>query len=101
MTNMKGFINSLGTAMSYKNFAEEVVINSENKSGNNFSLYNVTNKNGVVFQNVPGGSGIQNRGFLGFINGDRGRPAVISTTVKTSNTASGGSDPGWPVVDIT
>ena len=101
MANMKDFISSLGTAMNYKNFAEEVVINSENKSGNNFSLYNVTNKNGVTFQNVPGGSGIQNRGFLGFINGDRARPSIISTTVKTANTASSGSVPSWPVVDIT
>jgi len=101
MAGMKNFISSFGTTLDYKNFAEEVVIDSENKSGNNFSLYTVTNKNGVTFQNVPGGSGIQNRGFLGFINGDRGRPAVISATVKTNNTASGAGAVSWPVVDIT
>ncbi|TDE63101.1 MAG: hypothetical protein D8M57_19970 [Candidatus Scalindua sp. AMX11] len=101
MADIQDFGSSLGTTLDYRNFAEEVVINSENKSGNNFSLYNVTNKNGVTFQNVPGGSGIQNRGFLGFINGDRSRPAIISTTVKTNNTASSASAPSWPVVDIT
>ncbi len=101
MEPIDGYIDSLGTTLNYKNFAEEVVINSENKSGNNFSLYNVTNKNGVIFQNVPGGSGIKNRGFFGFINGDRGRPAVISATVKTNNTTSSGTPPSWPVVDIT
>ena len=101
MAGINDLISSLGGALDYRNFAEEVVIHAENKSGNNFSLYTVTNKNGVTFQNVPGGSGIQNRGFLGFINGDRARPAIISTTVKTSNTESTGSDPGWPVVDIT
>ncbi|GJQ59796.1 MAG: hypothetical protein D8M57_13280 [Candidatus Scalindua sp. AMX11] len=101
MAGMDNLISSLGTTIDYSNFAEEVIINSENKSGNNFSLYNVTNKNGVTFQNVPGGSGIQNRGFLGFIGGDRGRPAVISATVKTNNTTSSASAPSWPTVDIT
>lgn len=98
---MKNFIDSLDSTMSYQNFAEEVVVNSENKSGNNFSLYNITNKNGVTFQNVPGGSGIKDRGFMGFINGDRGRPAIISATVKTNNTKSNASAPSWPTVDIT
>ncbi len=98
---MKELLSSLDTTMDFRNFAEEVIINSENKSGNNFSLYNVTNKNGVTFQNVPGGSGIKERGFMGFINGDRGRPAIISATVKTNNTASSASVPSWPVVDIT
>ncbi len=98
---MKELISSLDTTMDFRNFAEEVIINSENKSGNNFSLYNVTNKNGVTFQNVPGGSGIKERGFMGFINGDRGRPAIISTTVKTNNTTSSASAPSWPTVDIT
>lgn len=101
MAGMKEYIASFGATLDYKNFSEEVVINSENKSGNNFSLYNVTNKNGVTFQNVPGGSGIKDRGFLGFIGGDRARPAVISATVKTNNTASSAGAVTWPVVDIT
>ncbi len=54
MAELNGLIYSFDTTIDYKNFSKEVVINNENKSGNNFSLYNVTNKNGVTFQNVPG-----------------------------------------------
>ncbi|MCP4987726.1 MAG: hypothetical protein GY928_17215 [Colwellia sp.] len=101
MPGIENLISLLGTTIDYKNFAKEVIINSENKSDNNFSLYNVTNKNGMTFQNVPGGFGIQYRGFHGFINGDSDRPAIISPTVKTNNTSSNASEPSWPVVDIT
>ncbi len=86
--------------LEYKNFTEEVVINNENKNGNNFSLYNLTNKNGVKYQNVPGGSGINERDFMGFNSGDRGRREIISTTVKTNNTMSNASALCWPTVDI-
>ncbi|MDR4498268.1 MAG: hypothetical protein MRK02_10165 [Candidatus Scalindua sp.] len=51
---MKGFIDSLGTAMNYKNLSDEVEIILENNIDENLSLYTVTNKNGVTFQNVPG-----------------------------------------------
>ena len=98
---MASMLDSIDTKTDYTNFAEEVVINSESKSGGNYSLYNITNKNNVTFQNVPGGSGIIDRGFMGFIGGDRARPAIISATVKANNTTSSASLPSWPVVDIT
>lgn len=98
---MTSMFDSLDTRIDYTNFAEEVVVNSESRSGGNYSLYNITNKNGVTFQNVPGGSGIVDRAFMGFINGDRARPAIISVTVKANNTTSSASLPSWPTVDIT
>lgn len=67
----------------YKNFAEEVEILLEMKSGSAYSLYSVRNKNDVVFQAVSGRPDLSGKGFLGFINGDRARPTVIGFGVKT------------------
>ena len=38
----------------YQNFSEEIDIVHENNIDENLSLYTITNKNGVTFQNVPG-----------------------------------------------
>jgi len=52
------------------------------------SLYKVLNKNSVTFQKVPGQPGLVNRGFMGFVNGDRARPIMLSGSVKITETAS-------------
>lgn len=87
----------------YNNFAEEVAIISEVVSGN-YSLYTIENKN-VVFRNVIGASGISDKGILGFLGGDRGRPALISVggpaTTTTSTTVDYSTDnPNVPTVSV-
>ncbi len=98
-------INDLNQVMNeqieFNSFAEEVTVISETKSGQNYSLYTVTNKNGSTLQNVPGGSGIQDKGILGFINGDKTRPSLIGITAPATNTTSAASAPSWTVADIT
>lgn len=98
-------INDLNTALNdtidNSNFAEEVDIIAENKSGQNYSLYTVKNKNGTTFQNVPGGAGIEGKGFLGFVGGDKSRPAMIGVTAPTIKATSTASAPSWPLADIT
>ncbi len=84
-----------------ENFAEEVTILAENKSGTNFSLYTVKNKNNVTFQKVPGGAGITGKGILGFVGGDKNRPTLISTGATTTNAISVVANPGWPTSDTT
>ena len=91
----------MNTKAGYDNFAEEVTILSEAKSGDNYSLYTVKNKNNVTFQNVPGAGGITGNGVLGFINGDRGRPTLLGSGTKVDNTPSDVSGAGWPVADLT
>ena len=63
----------------YQNFSEEIDIVHENNIDENLSLYTITNKNGVTFQNVPGMAWI-GFGVLGYVNGDRGRPVVLGTS---------------------
>lgn len=63
----------------YKNFSEEVEIIHENNIDENLSLYTVTNKNGVTFQNVPGMAWI-GFGVLGYVGGERGRPVLLGTS---------------------
>jgi len=75
---------------SYNNFAEEVAVSGETKAGNGLSLYTVVNKNGVTFQTVPGNPGITDRGTMGYINGDRGRPVVFGPAAKVEPTFPGG-----------
>ncbi len=101
MNTIKDLIAVMGENIDYKNFAEEVTIITETNSGANYSIYTVTNKNGVTFQNVPGTQKIKNVAHLGFINGDRGRPVIFGASSKVLNTTSTVSDPGWPVVNIT
>lgn len=100
MSTIKDLIKSMNTKAGYDNFAEEVTILSEAKSGDNYSLYTVKNKNNVTFQNVPGAGGITDNGVLGFIGGDRGRPTLLGSGTKVDNTASNVSGAGWPPVDI-
>ncbi len=100
MTNTKDFLNVINQKIDYKNFSEEVTIVSESKTGSNYSLYTITNKNGTTFQKVPGLGDITDKGFMGYINGDHGRPAIIGGLAKTTNSLSSASDPGWPVVDV-
>ena len=72
----------------FKNFSEEVIILFETRSGEKYSLYNVKNKNNVIFQAVSGQAGIKGRGFMGFVNGDRARPTVWGFTAETKNNES-------------
>lgn len=65
--------------LDYKNFSEEVEIVKENNIDENLSLYTVTNKNGVTFQNVPGMAWI-GFGVLGYVGGDRSRPVLLGTS---------------------
>ncbi len=71
----------------YNNFSEEVLVLSETTSGAN-SVYAILNKNGVTMQLVPGTSGITATGFLGFVNGDRSRPVLMTGTAKNDRTLS-------------
>lgn len=98
--SIKNLIAAMNVKTNYENFAEEVTILSEAKSGNNYSLYTVKNKNNVTFQNVPGAGGITDNGVLGFINGDRGRPTLLGSGTKVNNTPSNVSGAGWPIADI-
>jgi hypothetical protein len=109
----KEFIDSVNTKSDYDNFSEEVQINNVTIAGK-MALYTVTNKNGVTFQKVPGQPNLENRGFMGFVNGDRARPIMLSGSVKiketqsTDNTGTTGpaginnaGGQGWGQVDIT
>ncbi len=103
MSNIpKEFIDSVNDKNRYENFSEEVQIIKETTAGK-MTLYTVTNKNGVTFQKVPGQPGLEDRGFMGFVQGDRARPIMLSGSVRTTvtetddNTVTGGFD---PLVDI-
>lgn len=99
----KDLVNSLNTKADFENFSEEVEIVSVTKTGN-MSLYSAKNKNGVTFQNVPGLSGLKDRGYLGYVNGDRSRPIMISglssSSVTTTDIGGDGLN-GIPNADIT
>lgn len=111
MNPSKDFIDSINVKSDYDNFSEEVQIDRETSAGS-MTLYTVTNKNGVTFQQVPGQPGLANRGFMGFVNGDRARPIMLSGSVKiqetssidntgTTNISNPGGVPGGGDVDIT
>ncbi len=105
MTISKDYIDSINEKSDYDNFSEEVKIDKETTAGR-MTLYTVTNKNGVTFQKVPGQPGLEDRGFMGFINGDRARPIMLSGSVRvveTESTDNEGTDnmASVAVVDIT
>lgn len=87
----KDLIDSLNDKSSYENFSEEVKIISSAQAGN-MTIYTILNKNGVTFQKVPGMSGLSDRGFMGFVNGDRARPIMLTGSVKTTTTESVNND---------
>lgn len=83
----KDFVDSVNQKSDYDNFSEEVAILKETSAGT-MTLYTVKNKNGVTFQKVPGQPGLADRGFMGFINGDRARPIMLSGSVRVTETES-------------
>jgi hypothetical protein len=83
----KDFIDTINDKNNYENFSEEVKIDLETTAGK-MTLYTVTNKNGVTFQKVPGQPGLEDRGFMGFVNGDRARPIMLSGSVRVTETES-------------
>ncbi len=87
MSAAKDFVDSVNVKNKYENFSEEVKIVSSAKAGN-MTIYTILNKNGVTFQKVPGMSGLSDRGFMGFVNGDRARPIMLTGSVKTTTTES-------------
>ncbi len=87
MPSAKDFIDSLNTKSEYENFSEEVEILAVTSTGN-MALYTVKNKNGVTFQNVPGLVGLESRGYLGFVRGDRARPIMISGLASSEVTTT-------------
>ncbi len=87
MSTSKDFIDSVNEKNRYENFSEEVKIVASAMAGN-MSIYTVTNKNGVTFQKVPGQPNLADRGFMGFVSGDRARPIMLSGSVKTSESES-------------
>ncbi len=91
MSISKDFINSINEKNRYENFSEEVKIIASATAGN-MSIYTITNKNGVTFQKVPGQSGLADRGFMGFVSGDRARPIMLSGSVKTTESESTNND---------
>ncbi len=92
-------VNVINEKQDYSNFSEEVKIINRTKVGE-ISIYTVRNKNGVTFQKVPGNPGIQDRGIMGYTNGDRARPIILSGTAAVSETNSDADDAGLPVVDL-
>jgi hypothetical protein len=87
MNISKDLIDSLNVKSDYSNFSEEVQIDRVTTAGT-MTLYTVTNKNNVTFQQVPGQPGLTNRGFMGFVNGDRSRPIMLSGSVEVVETPS-------------
>lgn len=83
----KDFLDTLNTKANYENFSEEVEILQETAAGK-MAVYTIKNKNGVTFQKVPGQPGLEQRGFMGFVQGDRSRPIMLSGSVKVSETAT-------------
>jgi hypothetical protein len=81
----KDYVESIETKQKYDNFSEEVEILAETAAGK-MAIYTVKNKNSVTFQKVPGQPGLENRGFMGFVNGDRARPIMLSGSVRTTET---------------
>ncbi|MEE9356227.1 MAG: hypothetical protein V3U75_11610 [Methylococcaceae bacterium] len=108
----KDLIDALNVKSDFDNFSEEVQILRETSAGS-MTLYTVKNKNGVTFQKVPGQPGLENRGFMGFVNGDRARPIMLSGSVRIQesesvdntgttliNQGGGGSGSGNGMVDM-
>jgi hypothetical protein len=91
MSTSKDFIDSINEKNRYENFSEEVEILSSSQAGN-MTIYTILNKNGVTFQKVPGQSGLSDRGYMGFVNGDRARPIMLTGSVKTTTTESINND---------
>ena len=91
MSTSKDFIDSINEKNRYENFSEEVKIISSGNAGN-MTIYTVLNKNGVTFQKVPGQPNLTDRGFMGFVNGDRARPIMLSGSVKTTESESINND---------
>lgn len=87
MSISKDLIDSINVKNKYENFSEEVKILSSARAGN-MTIYTILNKNGVTFQKVPGQSGLSDRGYLGFVNGDRSRPIMLTGSVKTTSSES-------------
>lgn len=87
MGTSKDFIDSVNEKNRYENFSEEVKIISSARAGN-MTIYTIRNKNDVTFQKVPGQPGLSDRGFMGFVNGDRARPIMLTGSVKTTTTES-------------
>lgn len=85
MSASKDLVDSINVKNRYENFSEEVKILSSARAGN-MTIYTIKNKNGVTFQKVPGQSGLSDRGFMGFVNGDRSRPIMLTGSVKTTTT---------------
>lgn len=91
MSTSKDFIDSINEKNRYENFSEEVKILASASAGN-MAIYTVKNKNGVTFQKVPGQPGLADRGFMGFVSGDRARPIMLSGSVKTTESESTNND---------
>lgn len=91
MSTSKDFIESINEKNRYENFSEEVKIISSANAGN-MTIYTILNKNGVTFQKVPGQPGLSDRGYMGFVNGDRARPIMLTGSVKTTTTESTNND---------
>lgn len=91
MSASKDFVDSVNAKNKYENFSEEVKILSSAQAGN-MTIYTILNKNGVTFQKVPGQSGLSDRGYMGFVNGDRARPIMLTGSVKTTTTESTNND---------
>ena len=91
MSISKDFIDSVNEKNRYENFSEEVKILASAFAGN-MAIYTVKNKNNVTFQKVPGQPGLADRGFMGFVSGDRARPIMLSGSVKTTESESTNND---------
>ncbi len=87
MSASKDFIDSVNEKSRYENFSEEVEILASANAGA-MTIYTIKNKNGVTFQKVPGQAGLADRGYMGFVNGDRARPIMLTGSVKTTTTES-------------
>ena len=87
MSISKDLIDSINTKTRFDNFSEEVKIISSARAGN-MTIYTISNKNGVTFQKVPGQAGLSDRGYMGFVNGDRARPIMLTGSVKTTTSES-------------
>ena len=100
MATLKNLIDTIDIGNAYNNPAEEVEIIKSAKTGNDYTLYTAINKNGITLHNIPGGPGVADTAFIGFVGTDRARPVILAPGAKTTTLAWSATPPWVDAADI-